>query len=480
MRAAVAFVGRKSAHGAIGQDDDKKAKTMGSQQRAAAHQSTILNSTRAALAACVCLVAAGQAFAQAVTPKPASSSAAAADKKNPEVALKAYSAGTRAFETGKMADAVTQLSSALSMGGLPSNQMAKALYYRGAAYRKQGKPAMAISDLTSALWLKGGLGDQDRALATDARAAAYREAGLGESAPAVPAQQSAAAAPVPAAAPVASPVAPPATPPVAEAASPSTWQTSASSPSSTSEPVATLGSVPEAPIARERETAVSASPTPSISTALVSTPAAAPEPDTLSLSAVQASDAAPAPAATALSGAGQAVSGFFNNMGSSIGKMFGAGGASNGTEPGGQATQTASSPMMTSSTGPIYANTPAAGAEPAAWGDAVVKAPGAAAKNKIGASPAPAVKPQAASAGGVLLQVAAVRSREEADLVSTRLRGTPAIVSAGKQASIDEAVIGNMGTFYRVRLGPFANAAEPDKLCAVLKPEGYDCLVVTQ
>ena len=65
-------------------------------------------------------------------------------------------------------------------------------------------------------------------------------------------------------------------------------------------------------------------------------------------------------------------------------------------------------------------------------------------------------------------------------MVSTRLRGTPAVVSAGKQASIDEAVIGNMGTFYRVRLGPFANATEPGKLCAVLKPEGYDCLVVSQ
>lgn len=171
-------------------------------------------------------------------------------------------------------------------------------------------------------------------------------------------------------------------------------------------------------------------------------------------------------------------------MGTSIGNMFGGSSASTGSQPGSQATQTESSPMMTSSTGPIYANTPAAGAEPAAWGDPVVKAPNPAKSNQVGAevksAQAPAAKEQVASAGGVLLQVAAVRSREEADVVSTRLRGTPAVVSAGKQASIDEAIIGNMGTFYRVRLGPFANAAEPNKLCAVLKPEGYDCLVVSQ
>lgn len=48
------------------------------------------------------------------------------------------------------------------------------------------------------------------------------------------------------------------------------------------------------------------------------------------------------------------------------------------------------------------------------------------------------------------------------------------------KAEIDETVIGNMGTFYRVRLGPYANAAEPRKLCSTLKPQGFDCQVVTQ
>ena len=49
-----------------------------------------------------------------------------------------------------MDQAAQALSQALQ-GGLPSRQMAKALYHRGVAYRRQGKPAQAISDLTSAL-----------------------------------------------------------------------------------------------------------------------------------------------------------------------------------------------------------------------------------------------------------------------------------------------------------------------------------------
>ncbi len=61
--------------------------------------------------------------------------------------------------------------------------MAKALYYRGTAYRKQGKPAQAISDLTTAAWLKGGLSDSDRAQAMEQRQLAYSEAGLGSQAP---------------------------------------------------------------------------------------------------------------------------------------------------------------------------------------------------------------------------------------------------------------------------------------------------------
>ena len=65
-------------------------------------------------------------------------------------------------------------------GGLGSAEMAKALYVRGMAYKKQSKPGLAISDLTSALWLKNGLGDADQKSAIAERAEAYRLAGLGD------------------------------------------------------------------------------------------------------------------------------------------------------------------------------------------------------------------------------------------------------------------------------------------------------------
>jgi cell division protein FtsN len=106
-------------------------------------------------------------------------------------------------------------------------------------------------------------------------------------------------------------------------------------------------------------------------------------------------------------------------------------------------------------------------------------------------SPAPQAQsapPQAApgpiaavgGAGRYKLQVAAVRSREEAQRLASSLSGYPAVRDGIVQTEIDEAVIGSMGTFYRVRLGPYANATEPGQLCKTLKPQGFDCLVVSQ
>ena len=79
---------------------------------------------------------------------------------------------------GKTEPAIASLSSLIASGNLPPAVMARALYLRGMAYRQQAKPALAISDLTGALWLKSGLNDTDRADATKQRAAAYGDAGL--------------------------------------------------------------------------------------------------------------------------------------------------------------------------------------------------------------------------------------------------------------------------------------------------------------
>jgi tetratricopeptide (TPR) repeat protein len=136
------------------------------------------------------------AVAQANAPKKAAPKRAAASKStaapdkaegktDAATAQSHVEAGINALEAGKHDAAVGSLSSALAAGSLPSAQTARALYYRGVAYRKQGKPALAVSDLTSALWLKGALTDQQRADATQQRAGAYRDAGLSDQAPPV-------------------------------------------------------------------------------------------------------------------------------------------------------------------------------------------------------------------------------------------------------------------------------------------------------
>jgi cell division protein FtsN len=37
-----------------------------------------------------------------------------------------------------------------------------------------------------------------------------------------------------------------------------------------------------------------------------------------------------------------------------------------------------------------------------------------------------------------------------------------------------------MGSFYRVRVGPFATVQETQTVCAKVKGTGFDCLTVTQ
>ena len=89
--------------------------------------------------------------------------------------------------------------------------------------------------------------------------------------------------------------------------------------------------------------------------------------------------------------------------------------------------------------------------------------------------------PSAADASGKYrLQIAAVRSRKEADAVAARIRKEHGRVIGARKLEVDETVFGNMGTFYRVRLGPFAAAGESKAVCDQLRTKGFDCLVVTQ
>src|SRR5690606_34378113 len=80
---------------------------------------------------------------------------------------------------------------------------------------------------------------------------------------------------------------------------------------------------------------------------------------------------------------------------------------------------------------------------------------------------------------GQFVQVAAVRSRQEAQAVATRLQQIGA-TAGSRETTIEEAVMGNMGTLYSVRLGPFASVDELERVCPSLRKAGFDCLAISR
>jgi hypothetical protein len=176
---------------------------------------------RCCTAALAALAWIGPLAAQTVPKPPA---AKAAEPKGP-AADESFAAGTQAFEQGKTDQAIAALSTAINTGKLAPPQLAKALFYRGVAYRKQAKPGQALSDLTAAVWLRGGLSDTDRVIAEDHRRSLQREVGLPVSPASGPTV--AAAAPPAMPAPPASTPAPLAAAPVPPVAAPATVATSA-------------------------------------------------------------------------------------------------------------------------------------------------------------------------------------------------------------------------------------------------------------
>jgi hypothetical protein len=98
------------------------------------------------------------------------------------------------------------------------------------------------------------------------------------------------------------------------------------------------------------------------------------------------------------------------------------------------------------------------------------------------AAPPPAAAPPAAAkpAGKYRVQLAAVRTREEAKALAAKAQRDHAAVLASREPEIDQAVLGNMGSFYRLRFGPYATVQETQAVCAKLKGSGFDCMSVTQ
>lgn len=344
--------------------------------------------------------------------------------KDPEKGKRAFEAGIKAYEAGRHDEAVNQLNAAVKAGGLAGPAMAKALYYRGAAFNAKGKHGQAISDLTSALWFKGGLDDKEKADATRIRSEAYVAAGLDPQGNAATAS---------------------ATAPASVVAAPPTGGSWVASPSLSS---------------------------PQLSAVPAETPAA--------------------------SGGGI-------DLGNVLGGLFG--GLTSGAKPIETAAlpgEIAAGPVDTGNAAPATATAKGAspGGEVLPWG--AVAEPGRApnlrpvADGQSGTAGEPAkpetkpevrakpsrqaaaagnAAPKASGTGAYRIQVGTAKSQAEADALAEKARANPTL--GGAAVAVDTMAFGGT-TFYRVRVGPYATAADTRAPCAALKSGGLDCLVVTQ
>ncbi|MEQ8825336.1 MAG: SPOR domain-containing protein [Filomicrobium sp.] len=93
--------------------------------------------------------------------------------------------GIKQYESGKTDAAIKTLTNAVRTGGLSSQDLAKALYYRGLAQERSGKSAQAIADLTNAVWMKGGLTPTEQQKALAVRSKAYTKLGMKDPGPPV-------------------------------------------------------------------------------------------------------------------------------------------------------------------------------------------------------------------------------------------------------------------------------------------------------
>lgn len=332
----------------------------------------------------------------------------------------------RALAEGKFDAARALAEAVLGAGQKEPRNMARALAIRGEARLGLGKLAEAISDLDSALWVKGGLAGSDREAAVAAKSQAMQQSGLAAADP---------------------PATRPARPLPAQAE-----ERRASRPS----PQPTVAAAAAAPVS----------------------PAPAPAPPPQVASAPKPAPIAPSQPETSGGGIGS----FFANLFAS-GKPA----ERQGTAPSTTGSVTGSVPKSpqpaTSSFAPQRSTEPARKQPPAspsatsAERRAVAGTPTAVHTASI---PAPDAKPEAPSpaAGGYRLQLAAVRTKDEATDMMQRVRREEAALLGNRTYEIAEDVYGSMGRFYRVRIGPFAEPTEALAICSALRQKRLDCMVL--
>ncbi len=359
--------------------------------------------------------------------------------------------GTASLAAGKYDAAIRQLSATLNDEKATTGQAAEALMLRGIAYRRAGKPGRAIADLGAAVWL--GLPTSDRARALVNKGLAYKAAGLSSQGDAELAQ----ARKITSSSAVEKLIAEDGGAVVASAGS-SSAEAGSSDQSDSGESVwsrlvPSFGGSTAAP-----------PPAPP--------PAAEPPP-------ARTAEAAPK------SGWNAAVSDeTAEPSGNAVSRWFGsiAGDSAPAASPPPAATETAApkpAPQPRTAAAPPPAASWAANTET----QKVVSNDDQSGSTAIGrlfsrsTESAPAAPP-AARGGGYSVQLANSRSQAEAQALWKKVQTSNGqLASAAPQ--IEKVSIGSFGTFYSLKIGPFASQAEGTKLCNALKRNGTDCSVVS-
>ncbi|HUU25027.1 MAG TPA: SPOR domain-containing protein [Methyloceanibacter sp.] len=353
--------------------------------------------------------------------------------------------------------AARQLSATVNDKDSTTDEAAKALYLRGIAYRKLGQPARAISDLGAAVWL--GLGSSEKVRALVNKGLAYRAVGLSRQADGALSQARSASS----AGEVDRLIAKDGSTAVASAGS--------------VEDVSTSGSVWDRLVPSFGSSSSDDAPTPS------------PEPEAAPTQQSTQTAAAPSSGWSAEVSEESAESG-----GNSVSRWFGSltgdsAPAPSATNPiPAPTTTTASRGTTTAERTPTAPRTAAAPPSAASWaantetqkiasegdGTAVGRWFSRQTSSEPGASPAAS----AAQGPGYTVQLANSRSKAEAEALWKKARGSNSQL-ASASSRIEKVDIGSFGTFYSVKIGPFASQAESSKVCNALKRGGTDCSVVS-
>jgi SPOR domain len=382
--------------------------------------------------------------------------------------------GEASLDAGQYEAAVRQLSAAVNDKNSTLEQSSKALYLRGIAYRKLGLAGRAVADLGAAIWL--GLTPSDKVRALVNKGLAFRSAGLTNQAEAALDQARRASS----AGAVDKIIAQDGSAQAVASTSASSDVVSGAGESVWDRLVPSFGS--------------SSSSSSSSSTATSSSaPASAPEPEAApAQTETRTAEAAPATGWNAsvsdetAEPSGNAVSRWFGSLtGDSAPAPPSPPAAANPIPSQTTASRSASPPPQQTTS---VARTEVAPPSAASWaantetekegegGTALGRWFSKQTSSEPAAAPAPAAsQPQGR---GYTVQLANSQSKSEAEALWTKAKSTNSqAASAGSR--IERVDIGSFGTFYSVKIGPFASESESTKVCNALKRGGTDCSVVS-